>query len=115
MRLAVTRSRQIPQMLTHAAAAAASAPALWNETAKVHCRAGQALFGGGIQRFCADHGLAVLDEAALQAAASAFASLGDALVAPTQAGRRQLGCGPSALVIQPATKIRFRCQSTATS
>lgn len=97
VRLATKRSRQIPQMLTHAAAAAASAPALWNETAKVHCRAGQALFGAGIQRFCADHGLAVPDEGALQAAASAFASLTDALVASTQAGRRQLGCGPKLL------------------
>jgi len=93
VRHATTRSRQIPQMLTYAAAAAASAPALWNETAKAHCRAGQALFGTGIQRFCADHGLAVPDEAALQAAASAFASLADALGAQTEAERRQIGCG----------------------
>lgn len=95
--IATIRSRQIPQMLTHAAEAAATAPALWNETAKAHCRAGQALFGAGIQRFCADHGLAVPDEATLQAAASAFASLADALIAPAEAQRRQIGCGPKLL------------------
>ncbi|MEO1224046.1 MAG: DUF885 family protein [Pseudomonadota bacterium] len=90
---ATTRSRQIPEMLTHAARAAASAPPLWSETAKAYCRAGQKLFGAGIPRFCADRGLAVPDEVALQAAASAFASLGDALGASEQAQRRQIGCG----------------------
>lgn len=97
VRLATIRSRQIPDMLRHAAAAAASAPVLWNETAKAHCRAGQALFGAGVQRFCADHELAVPDEAALQAAGSAFASLADALGAPTTTGRRQIGCGTKLL------------------
>lgn len=94
---ATARSRQIPAMLTHAAGAAASAPALWNETAKVHCRAGQKLFGAGIQRFCADHGLPVPDEAALQETAAAFASLGDVLAASEAEERRQIGCGAQLL------------------
>ncbi len=97
LRAVAARSRAVPEALEQAAAAAADAPMAWVATARVHCRAGQALFATGVRRYCADLGVTFPDEAALDLAAQAFADLDATLAAAGPAGRRPAGCGAALL------------------